>query len=157
MYSIKYYPNTLKKILTQSFLITLATGAGIVVNSFPQFLPKPFSSYTLSVSAQEISEKELNNYAQAILAMEQTRQDSYTEIKKIIGEAPPEIVCDQPTSYDNLPAEAQQIALNYCKNSEQIVKKSGLSVSQFNRITRMVQSDENLQRKVQNAMSEIRQ
>ena len=158
MYNIKYYPNNSKKLLSQWLIISLFTGAGMLVSIVPQLSQKHFSvSFDRLVSAQEINEQELNKYAQAILTMEKSRQESYTEIKKIIGEAPPEIVCDQPSSYDSLPTEAQKIALNYCQSSEQIVKNSGLSVSQFNRITRMVQGDANLQKKVQNAMSEIKQ
>jgi len=149
----KYYFNNFSKIFSQSLIISLLTGMTLLGSIVPQVSGKAFSvKFNSAVNAQEISDADLNKYAEAILAMETSRQQSYTEIKKIIGEAPPEILCDQPSSYESLSPDAKKIAVDFCENSEKIVKKSGLSTSKFNQITRMVQTDQGLQQRLQNLM-----
>lgn len=153
MYNIKYYSNKFSKIFSQSLIFSLVTGMTLLGSIVPKVSGETFSvRLHYPVNAQDISDVDLNKYAEAILAMETSRQQSYSDIKKIIGEAPPEILCDKPSSYESLPVDAKKIAVDFCENSEKIVKKSGLSVSKFNQITRMAQSDQGLQQRLQTLM-----
>jgi len=55
-------------------------------------------------------------------------------------------------SFNNLPANAQRIAVDYCNKSKKIVKDNGFTASQFNAITNRIRTDNNLRRRVQNEM-----
>jgi hypothetical protein len=80
------------------------------------------------------------------------RKQAYQEISRILGKSPPAITCNQRESFNNLPANAQRIAVDYCNNSKKIVQDSGLTAAQFNAITNRISSDDNLRRRVQNEM-----
>ncbi len=106
------------------------------------------------VNAQTLSDEQINNYAQAVMRIESNRQQAYAEIQRIMGENPPEIVCNQPSSYNSLPEEAAKVALTYCQNSENIVKDTGMTVEQFNQITQQIKQDQELERRIQDVMRE---
>lgn len=104
-----------------------------------------------SAYAQDVSKSELANYAKAVLAMEPLRLSAYDEIKKIVGSVPG-IVCNQQQSLRGLPKNAQGIAANYCNQSKKIVESNDLTISRFNSLTVQIQSDSDLQKKVQNEL-----
>jgi hypothetical protein len=97
----------------------------------------------------------VTNYARALLKIESYRQQAYQNIQQILGKTPPEIACHRRETFNNLPTEAQKIAVSYCRNSISIVENSGLSRSQFNDITRRLRSDQSLKERVQNAIIRI--
>jgi hypothetical protein len=41
----------------------------------------------------------------------------YQNIQQILGKTPPEIACHRRETFNNLPTEAQKIAVSYCQNS----------------------------------------
>ena len=90
------------------------------------------------VTAQTISDEQVTIYAQAVINIESHRQQAYSQIQRIMGVNPPEILCDQPDSYNELPNDAQKVAIAYCQNSESIVKGTGMTVPEFNNITQKV-------------------
>ncbi len=93
---------------------------------------------------------EIVNYAKAVLAMESPRQQALEEIKKIIGNNEvPKIICNDSNSFNALPGKAKDIAVKYCKESQEIVQKSGFQdVNRFNKITVELQNNEGLQKKI---------
>lgn len=96
-----------------------------------------------------INSNEINNYAQAVLAMEPARQQAFDEIKKLIGGKDiPKIVCNDPKSITTLPKKAQDIAVNYCNRSLQIVQENGLTYDQFNNITLELQNNGDLKNQI---------
>ncbi|BAZ38933.1 hypothetical protein NIES4101_48790 [Calothrix sp. NIES-4101] len=98
---------------------------------------------------QNVNATEIVNYAKAVLAMELPRQQAFEEIKKIIGNTEvPKIICNDSNSFNSLPGKAKDIAVKYCKESQQIVENNGLSIDRFNRITVDLQSNEGLQKKI---------
>lgn len=106
--------------------------------------------------AQAVSATEVTNYAQAVLAMEPVRQESYDEITKIIGSSDvPSIVCHKPESLNALPSNAQNIAVNYCNRSKAIVESNGLTISRFNAITVNMQNDPDLKTRIHNELVRI--
>jgi len=109
------------------------------------------------VTAQTISDEQVTMYAQAVIDIESHRQQAYSEIQRIMGDNPPEIFCDQPDSYNSLPNDAQKVAIAYCQNSENIVKDTGMTVPEFNEITQRVREDQELERRVQDAMIQLQE
>ena len=105
------------------------------------------------VMAQNIPDDgEIIKYAQAILAMEPSRQIALGEIKKLLGnDEMPMISCHDNNSMTNLPRRVQDIAVNYCNRSQEIVKKY-ISIERFNNITLQIQSNNNLRREVHNML-----
>ncbi|MGH2416085.1 MAG: DUF4168 domain-containing protein [Microcystaceae cyanobacterium] len=131
---------------------------GLLCGVIPEFSwQSPQLIFSSSAYTQDFSDAQVINYARAVLLMESHRQQAYLDIQQIIGQPPPEIVCNQPSTFRHLPTNAQKIAVNYCTISKKIVENSGLSTTQFNAITVRVQSDQDLERRIQNAMIRIRQ
>ncbi|MGV2389020.1 MAG UNVERIFIED_CONTAM: DUF4168 domain-containing protein [Microcystis novacekii LVE1205-3] len=62
------------------------------------------------------------------------------------------MTCNQRESFNNLPANAQRIAVDYCNKSKKIVQDNGLTAAEFNAITNRIRSDDNLRRRVRNEM-----
>ncbi len=102
------------------------------------------------------SESVINNFAGAVLAIEDLRNQAYEDIKKIVGTVP-DLACHEPNSLNNLPSEARQIAVQYCNDSKDIVENSGISTTQFNELAAEAQSNESLTRRIQDAMIRLRQ
>ncbi|BAZ50543.1 hypothetical protein NIES4103_31590 [Nostoc sp. NIES-4103] len=100
-----------------------------------------------------VNSSEITSYAQAVLAMEPSRQQAFEEIKKLIGGGEiPQIVCNDPNSMNSLPRKARDIAVNYCNRSQKIVEDNGLTISRFNGITLEIQNNNNLKRQVYNTL-----
>ncbi len=143
---------------TRSLISSVLAAMGLLFGVVPELSwQAPRLSFTFSAYTQDFSDVQVTNYARAVLAIEAYRQRAYHNIQKIIGQSPPEIVCDRRETLRNLPTEAQKVAVDYCNTSKKVVENSGLSVSQFNNITLRVRSDQELKRRIQNAMIRIRQ
>jgi len=117
------------------------------------------SSKTVSESAtptpavSAVSSEDIANYAKAVLAIEPSRQEAYSEIQKMLNhEKVPDIICTQADSIAALPNRVQDIAVNYCNQSKKIGEGQGLTMAQFNEITVKAQSDPDLQRRIQNEL-----
>jgi uncharacterized protein (DUF3084 family) len=105
----------------------------------------------------EITQTDIKNYAKTVLKIESQRKIAYQKIEKIMGDRPPEIVCDRPDSLKKLPTDAQKVAVEFCNYSKKIAQESGLTSSQFNQMTEKAQKDETLKKQIQNAMIQVRQ
>lgn len=112
-------------------------------------------SFSLSATAQVISDETINLYAQAVIKIEAERQEALTAIQEVIAGDTPEISCNQPSTYESLPAGAQEIAIAYCQDSENIVQNTGMSVTEFNQITQQLQEDPELRRRIQKVMVQM--
>ncbi|WGV27127.1 DUF4168 domain-containing protein [Halotia branconii] len=148
---MKITPNSVfQKSLQQMFFRSLCLGfvttASLVASTLTW--SSKASAQTLSVDNTEVT-----NYAQAVLAMEPSRQKAFEEIKKLIGSGEiPQIVCNDSNSMNRLPNKARNIAVNYCNNSQKIVENNGLSIDRFNNITIELQNNNNLKRQVYNTL-----
>ncbi|MEQ9372101.1 DUF4168 domain-containing protein [Coleofasciculus sp. F4-SAH-05] len=122
--------------------------SGCASNSTPEANP-PISP----LPAETITEEEINNYAKAIMAIENSRQTAFSEIQQQMNQEPiPNIICTQPDSLQELPSDVQGIAVNYCNKAKEIGESYGFNMAQFNAITATVISDMNLQRQIQNEL-----
>ncbi|MCP6762870.1 MAG: DUF4168 domain-containing protein [Fischerella sp. CENA71] len=109
-----------------------------------------FSS-TVHAQNSPSNNKDILNYSRVLLRIEPERQQAFDQIKKIIGDREiPKIVCSEPSSFNSLPSQAKDIAVNYCNRSQQIVESNGLSIDEFNQITLQLQNNEDLKRQIYN-------
>jgi hypothetical protein len=137
--------DSLVNLLPKSFFFGFIATATLVASSMT-FNSKAYGQ-NLTVNNNEIE-----SYAQAVLAMEPSRQQAFGEIKKLMGGEIPQIVCNDSNSINKLPRQAKEIAVNYCNRSQKIVEENGLSIERFNKITMELQGDNNLKRQVYNTL-----
>lgn len=153
-YSSQPYFN---RILSKSLLVGTLSIVGLLSGLAPGLSGTSHTSRTLvfstSASAQSIvSPEEVQNYARAVLAIEQIRQSAYGEIKKVIGNVP-EIVCHNPASIRALPRGVQGIARAYCQQSSTIVGNYfPKGNSRFNEITSLMQNNPSLRQRIQSEL-----
>ncbi|HEY9726576.1 MAG TPA: DUF4168 domain-containing protein [Chroococcales cyanobacterium] len=142
------------RILSKSLLVGTLSIVGLLSGLTPGLSGTSHTSGTLvfstSASAQSIvSKEEVENYARAVLAIEQIRQSAYGEIKKIVGDVP-EIVCNNPASIRTLPGGVQGIARAYCQQSSAIVGNYfPRGNARFNEITSLMQNNSALRQRIQ--------
>jgi hypothetical protein len=132
-------------MLEKSFLFGAIASVGLASSAF---------AFTSQVDAQ--TPAEIRNYAKSVLAMEPERRQAFEEIKKLIGGREiPQIVCSDSNSLSGLPNKARDIAVNYCNRSQKIVEQNGLSIDNFNKITRDLQGNEKLKTDVYNTLLDL--
>ncbi|NJL62969.1 MAG: DUF4168 domain-containing protein [Methylacidiphilales bacterium] len=138
-----FLPFKFSQMLGHPIVMGSLTAASLLVGT-TMFGSKAYAQNQLPNAA------EIVNYAKAVLAMESPRQQALEEIKKIIGNTEvPKIICNDANSFNALPGKAKDIAVRYCKDSQEIVQKSGFrDVNRFNEITVELQGNEGLQKKI---------
>jgi hypothetical protein len=140
-----FFRRSLQRTLDKSFLFSAIALVSLASSAF---------AFSSQVGAQ--SPTEIRNYAKSVLAMEPERRQAFDEIKKLIGDRQiPQIVCSNSNSLSGLPNKARDIAVNYCNRSQKIVEQNGLSIDDFNKITRDLQSNEDLKRKIYNTLLDL--
>jgi signal recognition particle receptor subunit beta len=132
-----------------TFLAVIAILGGLI----PEFSwTTEVVSFQSSAYTQDFTADQIKRYAKAVLSIENERKQAYQAISQILGKSPPVITCNHRESFNNLPANAQRIAVDYCNKSKEIVQVSGFTAAQFNAITNRIRSDDSLRRRVQNEM-----
>jgi Domain of unknown function (DUF4168) len=136
-------PFKFSQMLRHPLLLSSFTAASLLAGAV-MFGSKAYAQNQIPNAA------EIVNYAKAVLAMESPRQQALEEIKKIIGNGEvPKIICNDSNSFNAIPGKAKDIAVRYCKDSQEIVQKSGFQdVNRFNQITVELQNNEGLQKKI---------
>lgn len=119
-----------------------------------------WQSKTLNISnqaiAQNVSDEDLKKYAQAAMEIEGLRKMTLSNIENIVGKSKPnQLNCYQQESLTQLPDNARAMAVNYCEQSEAIVKKHGLSNAQFNQITQQVRENPVIKQKLQGFIGQM--
>ena len=117
-------------LLQATILATISIASGIIPNSEQ---PGIFT-WENTVYAIEYSPEEVYNYAKAGFEVEMLRQQVYQEIKSMVNEPPPNIMCDRPETIDDIPDNIRGIAHNYCDRVPQIVEENNLSIQRFNQL-----------------------
>lgn len=106
-----------------------------------------------SVANLEINANDIDNYARAVLSIEDIRLSTLGNVQSILGEAAlPTIACHQEDSLSSLPANAQQLIVTFCQDSIGFVQQNDLSVEQFNYMTNEQQTDDALKTAIQDAL-----
>lgn len=147
------YRYFLKVTLVTATILLAETGLNFVINPSRNI---HLLQSNLTAQAQEYDEEQLESYAQAILAMEPLRENTYQEIQMILNSQNiPSIACNRRETYEKLPSEARSLIIKYCNRSKEIVQERGLTVSEFNRITAQIQSNPELKRQIQQEMLQL--
>lgn len=101
--------------------------------------------------AQSVEPQQITQYARAAYEIEQMRQRDYAEAKRLMGGNVPGDVCRQP----NIPPDVKAICARFLGNSAEIICKNELTVNQFNEITRLRQTNPQVQQQVQSELLKI--
>lgn len=134
-------------------VFSLSCVSAIIFGIIPEI---NWQSKTINFENQVLaqSDAELQKYAQAAKEIENLRKSTFSQIEAKVGkDKANQLACNQANSINQLPEDARSLAQNYCTQSEAIVQKHGLSISQFNQITQQRKSDSSLDQKIQNMIS----
>lgn len=142
----------LNRTLIHSLMASLLAMINLSCEVLPEFSRQTPQLTPSSSATQNFSDEQINNYAQTVLEIENQREKAYQKIQDMIEGSPPDIACDQGDTLKQLPKKAQEVAIEYCVNSQQIATKNGLTEAKFNEITIRLQSDPDLKIRIQNAM-----
>ncbi|MGF1590162.1 MAG: DUF4168 domain-containing protein [Pleurocapsa sp.] len=132
-------PNKLYvRLLTSSALALVSLMGGLVpeisTSSGVNQTSLPTVSLSTDAHGQQVTPEETENYAKAGYQVELLRRKVYQEIKNLINEPPPNIVCDQQDTLNNLKPQVREIANRYCNQSQQIVQQNNLTINRFNQL-----------------------
>ncbi len=151
------YHYKLGKNLANTFLITILTATGIITGIVPQLSFKTGElNFSRIVYAQNITDDQLKQYAQALVEIEKLRQPTFANLESMVGkEKASQLSCNQENTINQLPDNARGIVTSYCNQSEAIVKKYGLTNSQFNQITKSVNQNPSLKQKLESIIRQL--
>ena len=154
---LTYLPwqKTVMRSLIIGTLATMGAVSGVTIE-FTAYNPQLVWQTASAQGQSNYSDTIITNFAQAVLAIEDLRNQAYEDIKKIAGTVP-EIACHESDSLSNLPSEVRKIVVQYCNDSKDIVENSGISTTQFNELATEAQSSESLTRRIQNVMIRLQQ
>ena len=137
----------IRVILSMAWLLGVTAIISSCSSNSASETPSPIATVTT------VSVEEVENYAKAVLAIEQSRQAAYSEIQQIINEEQvPNFSCTQADTIYALPGNVRDIAVNYCERAKDIGETQGLTMTQFNAITVTAQSDSELLKRIQNEL-----
>ena len=151
------YKLKLIQILSRACLVMGISTIAITFDLLPTYQSQTgrLTITTQSASAQAPSDTDLRKYGNAAVEIESLRQNTYSNIQGIVGSSQPaQLSCNKQKSFRSLPDNARSLAVDYCKQSEAIVKKNGLSINQFNQITQQLKKNPDLYKKLQNIMGQ---
>lgn len=89
-------------------------------------------------------------YARAAYQIERLRQQKFGQAKKLVPNLPAD-----PCRQQDIPQPVRSICNSFLSESTEIVKKNGLSISQFNELTRRKDSDPSLQQQIRQEMQRL--
>ncbi len=156
MLTVKLNLYKFNKILTRvshsTVLAAIAIMCGIIPESSPRFSSLSFATHAY---AQIYTPEEILNYAKAGYKVELLRQEVYKEIKNIINQPPPNIVCNQQQTLQSLPDNVRQIANRYCNESRQIVRDHNLTIDRFNELKQRYDRGDDFYQQVQKILIDL--
>lgn len=147
----------LNKICTRIASSSILAAIGLMCGLVPQISDQSLSISltTYAQEAQEYTQDEAKNYANAGYKVELLRQQTYKEIKSIINEPPPNIVCNQQETLQSLNSNVRAIAERYCSQSRQIVQSHNLSINRFNQLKTYYDRGDDFYEQVQSILIKI--
>ena len=149
----------LNRILSQSLVVGVFAVIGLLSGAIPEFSgnSNTFVFSTVAYAQQTVTDAEITHYAEALLKIEELRQDTFGEIKNMFGGKVPEIVCNDNQSINNLPTPVRNAVRSFCDDSAAVVEDhfpQGRN-SRFNQITNLMQNNPGLRQRIQNEMRRI--
>lgn len=143
-----------KEALTFRVLLSIGWLSGLATMLVGCASPPAAESPSPAPTVTSLTAEEIESYAKAILAIEQSRQVASKEIQQMTNSnTVPDITCTKAESIAALPKNIQGIAVNYCKQSKKYIDETqGLTMAQFNAITVTAQSNPELQQRLQSEL-----
>ena len=147
------------RILSSSTLAVISLMVGLIpeISSSPDTNKTFLPTVSLSSNAygQQFTPEETENYAKAGYEVELLRRKVYQEIKNLINEPPPNIVCDRQETLNNLEPQVREIANRYCNQSQQIVQQNNLTIDRFNELKANYDRQDSFYRQVQSILLKL--
>jgi len=148
----------LNRMLRQSLFAGIISAAALASGWAPGLYTKsPNLVFGAAAQAQEISSEEITSYARAVLAIEPRRVEAYNEIKGMAGGSVPRVVCNETQEINRLSGGVRGIAVNYCQQAKKVIETNGLTVSRFNQLTRLQQTNPAVKQRIQAELLRLQQ
>lgn len=156
MLSVNLTLSKLNKIYISLISSSILAGIGLIYGLTPNISVQSQSiSFSINANAQQFSTEEIENYAKAGYEVELLRRRAYKEIKNLIDQPPPNIVCDRQETLENLDSQVREIADRYCNQSLQIVQQHNLSINRFNQLKTYYDRRDSFYQQVQNILLQL--
>jgi hypothetical protein len=140
VHEVPVAPATVSRIAIVGALSALSLLAGL-----PNVTIRPLGLESGSAAYAQGNNLPVGQYARSAFEIERLRQRKYAEAKQIMGGKVPDDVCRQ----SDIPQPVRDICNQLMSASSEIIKRNGLTVNQFNDITRRKDSDPGLQQQIQ--------
>ena len=135
MLTFSFLSHTVQQSCHRMFQVSILAILGIMLGIVPQFSAESYNfTFDSSAYARSYTEQEMKNYARAGWQIELLRRRTYQEIKKETNQRPPNIVCNQPVTINQLPQNIRSIARNYCQETTNIIRNNNLTIQRFNEL-----------------------
>ncbi len=155
MFKIETAPYYSYKMLSRFLIVTTLAAIGVILGTAPKIdLDRYSLSFQSAAYAEDFGNDKLERYARAARQIEQKRLRVYNRISSSTGSAP-SFTCYQQASFNSLSQQTISVAKQFCDESRQIVRKNGLTLEEFNRITIRRKTDSNLNRRIEKLINEI--
>ncbi|XHX80186.1 MAG: DUF4168 domain-containing protein [Stenomitos frigidus ULC029] len=142
---------TLYAGLSRLVLVSALSTVGLLASYTPSLMSRSSTLGLGDAAYAQSPTPPVSQYARAALLIEQQRQQDHAEVKRIMGGNVPEDVCRQ----QNIPSAVRDICDRFLKRSAEIIKGNGLTISQFNEITRRKEGDPALQQQIQGELLKL--
>ncbi|NJL90429.1 MAG: DUF4168 domain-containing protein [Coleofasciculaceae cyanobacterium SM2_1_6] len=107
--------------------------------------------------AKSISDKEIADYAKAVIAIEQLRQTTAQEMQQVSGDNSfANISCTQPKTISELTPQMRELAINFCTNVRTISEANSLIIPRFNAITINARNNPELKKRIDQELISLR-
>ena len=117
-----------------------------------------FNSPAMGQTPIKVTETQMVNYAKTWLTMNSAREEALVAIKKMMpNRSVPKIACNDPKSIRNLPGKAKKIVVDFCQNFQKTVEANGFTTETFDMMSRELQNNQDLQRKMHNLLIKMQQ
>ncbi len=119
-----------------------------------------------AIAQSSISNEEINQYARAVLAIDQYRNAAYTQIKDLLLTVEMDISsinvsCTNTQDISDVPRsvrrDVREILTGYCNDSRSAVEDTGLTSRRFNQITDAHASDEAVFERIQQELLRLQE
>lgn len=137
--------------LSRLLLVSALSTVGVLASYTPNLTQRSIDFGLGEAASAQAPTPAVSQYARAALLIEQERQQDHAEVKRIMGGNVPEDVCRQK----NIPSAVRDICNRFLKRSAEIIKENGLTITQFNDLTRRKESDPALQQKIQGELLKL--
>lgn len=136
--------NSLNRFISHASLVGTLSTISLLFGWVPG-LSKDLSTLVFDTAGSAQSADQIAKYAKAVLTIEPVRKSAFDKVKQIMGGKVSGEVCRQ----GNSPGAVKAICSSFFTRSAEIINDSGLSIGDFNRITRQVQTDQGLKTRIQ--------